>query len=164
LDGNHNEGDQRLFVTAEKLLGQPTFPARFQVKAALGGEAEGAGAWHVGVALGNVRVLFHPGLSGGAFRAERVDNHQSLAGNNMTFTPAGGVLHEMTIDVEQGKNTIRLDVVIVDGAKSGQRFTQSLVLQTNATGDLRRIGLERSGRTGGAALFGPFSIHTLPAK
>lgn len=161
LDGNHAEGDQRLCATSQRLLGVQTFPQRFQIKANLGGESLDAGAWHVGISAGNIRLLFHPGTEGGQFRAERLDNHQLLMENRlMLFTPAADILHEMIIDVAQGGDgSVRFDAVVVDGAKTGKRFQCSLTVGAKDIGSLGRIGLERSGRTGGAALFGSFSIR-----
>ena len=67
LEGNHNEGDQRLCATPEAVLGLTEFPTRFRVRAEVGGEADQVGAWHAGVSVGNVRVLFHPTYPGGGF-------------------------------------------------------------------------------------------------
>ena len=163
LDGNHAEGDQRLFATAQSLLGVPAFPRQFQIKVALGGESLSPGLWHVGVSVGNVRLLFHPGLDGGQFRVEQVDTHQVIMANSqMPFTPKAGVLNEMTIDVEQRDNgSVRFDAVLTDGAKTGRQFRSSVTATAKVVGTLGRIGLERSGQAGGAALFGPLTIrHT----
>lgn len=130
LYGNHDEGDQRLYATSASLLGLPAFPSAVRVKTTLGGEAAGEGTWHVGVSVGNVRVLFHPGMNDGAFRVERVDNHQFLTQNeSMPFTPGSGLLHRMTIDVQcRPSGDVQLRVTIVDGGQSGRRFTRNLSL------------------------------------
>jgi hypothetical protein len=161
LDGNHPEGDQRLCAKAQRLIGAETFPRRFKVKAALGGEALNSGGWHVGVSVGNIRVLFHPGTAGGMFRAERVDDHRYLTESTMMpFTPAADMLHEMTIDVTKNDDgSVRLDVVVLDGSKTLKRFATSVTVAGPDIGPLRRVALERSGRTGGAALFGSFVIE-----
>ena len=166
LYGNHDEGDQRLYATSASLLGLPAFPSAVRVKTTLGGEAAGEGTWHVGVSVGNVRVLFHPGMNDGAFRVERVDNHQFLTQNeSMPFTPGSGLLHRMTIDVQRRPSgDVQLRVTIVDGGQSGRRFTRNLSLAQSDVGELGRIGLERSGRTGGAALFGSFAIEPLAGE
>ena len=105
LDGSHADGDQRSYATAQRLLGVPAFPRRFRIKATVGGEPLDAGAWHVGVSAGNVRLLFHPGTAGGQFRVERIDDRRVVTQNaDMRFTPAAGILHEMTIDVTQNEN------------------------------------------------------------
>jgi len=160
LAGDHPEGDQRLFVTAKKLLGLPAFPGRFRIRTEMGGEAAGSGTYHVGVSVGNIRLLFHPAYSGGAFRAERVSDHKYLFENqSMPFTPAAGVLHEMSVEVQclEGGD-VRLDITIADNAKQGKPFTYTCTAKREDIGPLDRIGLERSGRTGGAALFGSLVV------
>jgi hypothetical protein len=166
LDGNRPDGDQRLCATAQKLLGVPVFPRRFQIKVALGGESQASGLWHAGVSVGNARLLFHPGLNGGQFRVERVDNHQVIMANMpMSFTPATDVLHEMTIDVAQNDDgSVRFEVLVADGAKSGKQFRCSVTASGKDVGAMGRIGLERSGQPGGAALFAALSIRHADAK
>lgn len=161
LEGDHPEGDQRLTIAAEKALGKATFPKAFQVKAAMGGEAAMSGAWHVGVSVGGVRVLFHADHPGGAFRVERTaDKHYLLTNTDMGFTPAGGVLHDVTIDVaENPDGTVRLDVRIAEPGKPGREFRKAVTVAANDVGPVSRVGLERSGRTGGAALFGSLTIR-----
>jgi hypothetical protein len=161
LDGNHGEGDQRLYVTSRRLLDQPTFPARFRIKTQLGAEADNAGVWHIGVSVGNIRILFHPGLEGGAFRAERLDNQQHLIENeSMPFTPACNVRHPITIDVwQRDKDAVQLEVAVADGGKTGRPYRRTLAVRGEDIGPLGRVGLERSGQTGGAALFGPLTIE-----
>jgi len=164
LESSVEEADHRLFVTSRELLGQPTFPRRFLVKARLGGEAAMPGAWHVGVSIGKAKFLFHPGVDGGAFRIETVDEHRYLLQSPpMPFLPAADVLHDMTLDVTRNDDgSVRCQVTIRDGGKSGREFTTSITLNKTDVGEIERIGLERSGRAGGAALFGPITIQALP--
>jgi hypothetical protein len=161
LDGQHNDGNQSLFIQAEKLVGKPAFPRAFEVRATLGGEAEMSGTWHVGVSIGNVRVLFHPGFTDGAFRVEQITTQRYLHANeNMNFTPAAGVLHELTIKViENRDDTVTLDVRITESGPRGRTFQRTVQIKAADIGPLSRVGLERSGRTGGAALFGALSIR-----
>ena len=90
----------------------------------------------------------------------------------MPFTPAAGVLNDMTIDVTQLQGgDVRLDVTVRDGSAgaaaagaagaAGRTFTRSLTCRADDIGPVRRVALERNGRTGGAALFGKFSIRAL---
>ncbi len=127
----------------------------------MGGESLAVSLWHVGVSVGNVRLLFHPGLEGGMFRVERVDNHQVILANaQMPFTPAAGMLHEMTINVAQGSDgSVRFAVRLADGSGSGRQFRCNVTARSEDVGLLGRIGLERSGQQGGAALFGALSIR-----
>lgn len=156
LHGDRPECDQRLCITAVGALGEPVFPPTFRVKAAVGGDGDMPGAWHVGVSVGNVRVLFHPGMRDGAFRIERVDNHAVIVPNQQMFTPRGGTLHDMTIDVQRREDgVVRLSVRVADRANT---FTRACTIEAADIGPVRRIGLERSGRNGGAALFGSFEI------
>src|SRR5262245_26385482 len=72
LRGDHDEGNQRMVVTSQKALGKAQWPDALDVMARLGGGGEFGGAWHVGVSVGRVKVLFHPAFDGGAFRVEDV--------------------------------------------------------------------------------------------
>jgi hypothetical protein len=159
LVGDHEEGDQRLFITAQKVVGKPKWPDALEVTARLGGTGAASGAWHVGLSVGTVKVLFHPGFAGGAFRAETVDTHKEFFSNeNLGFTPAAGIMHELTIKVSRGEKVCRFNVTFVNGGKDGGTFTKSFDVPNEQLGDFDRIGLERSGRTGGDALFESVSI------
>ncbi|MEK6233938.1 MAG: hypothetical protein N2C14_04435, partial [Planctomycetales bacterium] len=160
LNGEHPECDQRLTLSAVAAFQTRLFPRKFHVKAKIGGEANGSGGYHVGVSLGNVRILFHPAYSGGGFRAERVDNQEYLCSNQtMNFTPTGGVLHEMAIEVEQSADSVTFHATVTDGAEKANKYRKTLVIPKDVVGALDRIGLERSGRTGGAALFDSLVIR-----
>lgn len=162
LHGDHNEGDQRLFVTAQQIVGNPVFSNSFQLAVDIGGEGGGTGAYHVGVSIGNLRFLFHPGYNGGGYRVERVDNRKYMIGNQrMPFTPMHGLLHEMQIKVQPQKDKrVRLTVSIANPRKPQEKFLHTLVADPEDIGPLRRVALARSGRSGGAALFGSLTIDT----
>jgi hypothetical protein len=159
LSGAHEEGEQRLVVTARKVFGKPKWPDALEVTAKLGGTGAASGAWHVGLSVGAVKVLFHPDYDGGAFRAETVDTRTVFSGNeNMGFTPAAGVMHELTVKVSRGEKVCRFDVTVANGGKAGGAFTKSFEVPNDQVGDFDRIGLERSGRTGGDGLFESVAI------
>ena len=162
LDGRHNEGDQRLLISAPRVVGQKTFTETFTVVAEIGGEGAGAGVYHVGVSIGNLRVLFHPGYPGGGFRVQRVDNQQSLVPNKgMSFTPIGGNLYTMRIEASPSSNNrVRLKTTIVDPKSPNERFTNLYFASRNDIGKIETVGVERSGRLGGAALIGSLAIDT----
>jgi hypothetical protein len=158
LHGDHAEGDQRLAITAQKLMGKARWPDALDITAKLGGSARENIAWHVGVSIGRVKVLFHPNHQGGAFRAEAVDTHEYIFDNQaLGFTPAADALHEMTIRVRRTDRGYRLDVTLTE-AKTGGRFQKTFEVTREQMGRYDRVGLERSGRTGGDALFGSLSI------
>lgn len=164
LDGNHEEADQRLMIAAGDLFGTVEFPGSFRIKAALGGEPGDVGAWHVGIAVGNAKTLFHPGYPGGGFRIERDDTHMPLTPmSDLGFNPTEGVVHEMTIDVSQADaKTVRLTISVKDGGPGGTTFNHTALLPREACGELSRIMLIRSGRTGGAGIFDRLTIESLP--
>jgi hypothetical protein len=158
LLGDHDEGDQRLFVTAQKAIGKPKWPDSFEVTAKLGGSDKENVAWHVGVSIGSVKVLFHPNFPGGAFRAERVDTHDEFFANeDMGFTPAAGVMHQLTIKVRRTERHCRFEVELVSPDGSGT-YRKTFEVSNKQVGRFDRIGLERSGRRGGDALFESVSI------
>ncbi len=160
FDGDHDEGDQRLLITAQQLVGKPEFTESFEVTTMIGGEARGSGTYHAGVSIGNLRVLFHPGYRGGGFRIERVDNRKYMIGNqSMPFTPAPGVLHKMHISVHpQQDKTVLLKTTFTNAANPQQQYAMSFVAPAADIGPLDRVAVERSGRVGGAALFGLLEV------
>jgi hypothetical protein len=159
LLGDHGAGDQRLFVTARKALGMPKWPGSFEVMVKLGGTGKNNDDWNVGVSIGAVKVLFHPAHPGGAFRAETVDAREKfLTNQDMGFTPAAGVMHQLTVRVRRAERTCRFEVELADANGAGT-YRKALEISSEHVGSFDRISLERSGRRGGDALFESLSIE-----
>lgn len=158
IHGNRGgDGDQSLSITAQRLFNRRELPKRFSIETAIGGQSIATGTWHVGLAVGKLRILFHPGYSGGAFRVEQTGSRAELIANtNMGFTPAGEALHGMTIDVEQSGDRVEFRVTVTDSNdKTGAtKYTRQFTAPRSTAGELDRLALERSGRQGGNALFG----------
>jgi hypothetical protein len=160
IGGEQAECDQRLVITSKRMTGRDEFPDRCEVHVRLEAEDNNNFGWHLGVSIGRVKVLLHPGLDGGAFRAETVDDHEYLFGNeDMGFTPMPGVAHTMTIGVKRRGKGATLDVTLVDGSDTKRKFHRVIDVSPEHLGALDRIGLERSGRAGGAALFDEVTIR-----
>ena len=149
-----------MFITAQQLVGKQEFTDSFEVTTEIGGEARGSGTYHAGVSIGNLRVLFHPGYRGGGFRIERVDNHKYMIGNqSMPFTPAAGVLHKMHISIKpQQDNTVLLKTTFTNAENPKQQYVMNFIAPAADIGPLDRVAVERSGRVGGAALFGLLEV------
>lgn len=153
LNGKHDrDGDQQLLLHAKDLTGNEEFPDSFRIESKIGGGGEGIGSFHVGISVGNVRALFHPGYSNGAFRIEQVSDNLPLLGNtDMTFTPPANKLLLMSMDINRLPN--KLVQITVNITHEKQNFRSSMIVKADAIGKLDRIGLDRSGRTGGDAIF-----------
>jgi hypothetical protein len=153
LSGKHNsDGDQQLLLHAKDLTGNEEFPDSFRVESKIGGGGLSSGSYHVGISVGNVRALFHPGYINGGFRIEQVSNNVAILGNtDMTFTPPADKLLLMSMDIKRLPNKdIEISVKITH---EKQTFRTSQIVKADAIGKLDRIGLDRSGRGGGDAIF-----------
>lgn len=159
IDGDNDEGDQRFFITSQRMIGHGQWPRKLQVRAKLGGKEGNNVGWHVGVSIGRVKVLFHPGFRGGAFRAETTDTHEPLFPNeDLGFTPATGAMHEMRLQVTKTEDGARFQVTVHDG-NSNTQFNRTFTATNAQLGPFNRIGLERSGRRGAPATFDSLSIQ-----
>ncbi len=166
MHGSDKKGEQKLLIKAEQVIGTEQFSKPFTVVAELGGEAKGIGTYHVGISIGNLRILFYPGLRNGGFRIECVDSKVfKVSKRPMPFTPGHEVLCEMCIVVTPLQNgAVRLETTITDPRTPSRPFTNNYVAQAKDIRRLETICLERSGGAGGAALFGSFSVEPADAR
>ncbi|MFT6863882.1 MAG: hypothetical protein ACJAVK_002444 [Akkermansiaceae bacterium] len=149
------DGDQRLILKSQEWPGGESFGDSFLVSAKLGGESKGGGAWHLGITVGRVRALYHPGTNGGSFRFEQIGTRSKLSRmESVGFTPGEKALQWMSVGVERlADGAVRLGVTLEEGGKGKGRFETSVTLTEGQMGDLNQISLDRSGRTGGDAFF-----------
>lgn len=153
------EADQSLMLKASSLELEK-FPGKFRISCLMGGETgNGAGLWHAGISVGNVRILYHPGMRGGAFRLETTDRKRAICANQMMgFSPEPATMQRMEISVASNRSGgVEFDVRIssVDGK---QVFQTKQSVKADVIGSLDRIGLWRSGHNGGTALFDEFVL------
>jgi hypothetical protein len=163
LDGNRpGDGDQRLELRAAEWPGGDIFPDSFTVSTRLGGTAGGGGAWHLGVSVGRVRALYHPGYPGGGFRFEQVGTAKELTQNTgMGFSPSTSEPQSMTLRVRRlNGGAVELRATVrQEGSKP---FEASYTVPADTIGRLDRISLDRSGRTGGDARFSHLQVELGP--
>jgi hypothetical protein len=149
------EGAQRLVLSSKEITGKKVFPDQFRVEVMLGGTPGGESAYHIGVSVGKVRALFHPGNAGGSFRFEHIETHKKFTKNmNMGFTPDTRNLATMGMEVKRlPDGDVELQVTVIPEGKKDRRFTTQIKVSAAMIGELDTIGLDRSGRKGGDALF-----------
>ncbi len=161
LDGSNVEADQRLVLESSRLTGHATWPRKFEIRARMGGDSAGSGGYHVGISIGHVKILFHPSYSGGGFRVEDVKSHKYYVTNQtMPFRPTGGALCPISIKVERTEKGAKFDIKIEPPKGAGGKpFSIQYTATNQQLGKFDRIGLERSGRKGGDALFDSFELR-----
>ena len=162
IPGRHaKEQDQRLSLNVADWPGGKEMPERYVVSCLMGGEAGGAGAWHVAIGIGKVKALFHPGYNEGGFRFEQVGNLEKYSNNqDMGFTPEAGKLYRMDVTVGRfSAGRVGLSVIVT--SDGGKTFETTIELNEDEIGPLDRISLERSGRRGGNAMFDDLRVKIL---
>lgn len=162
IPGRHaDEEHQRLSLHVADWPGDKKMPERFVVSCLMGGEAGGAGAWHVAIGIGKVKALFHPDYNGGGFRFEQVGTLEKYSHNqDMGFTPEAGKLYRMDVTVSRF-STGRVGLSVNVTSDDGKNFRMFIELDGDKIGPLDRISLERSGRRGGNAMFDDLRVKIL---
>lgn len=160
MDGDHPDGDQLLFITSQSAIGEDQFPRKVELTAQVGSKERGnTGAWHVGIFIGNVKLVLHPGFAGGGVRVETIDEHKRLLKlGALPFKPADGVLYELKLKVIKLESGCLLQVTIRDPASDATLKGKLRVMEEDL-GEFNRIGLARSGRPGADAMFGSLKIQ-----
>jgi hypothetical protein len=154
------EGFQYLRLTAKAATGKPVFPDRFLIDVKIGGTAGGEGTYHVGISVGKIRALFHPGYDDGGFRFQRGENIGSVPNLEMGFTPATGGTCDMRIHVQRlDANRVQLRVEV---RQEQNIFRTTQVFLEREIGPLDQISLDRSGREGGDAIFRDLIVQFAP--
>jgi len=148
------EGDQRLILKPDGLIGNAVFPDDMRIEVFAMGQPGGEGTHHLGVSIGNVRALFHPGHRGGGFRFQRVDNQLELTRNEpMGFTPETGTFAFIGINVRRLRGG-KVGITATVGQEGNERiYRNSIEVSEDVIGPLDSISLDRSGRQGGDAVF-----------
>jgi hypothetical protein len=60
---------------------------------------------------------------------------------------------------QNADQSVRLEVVVADGKKQGRDYRKTVTIPAKDIGPLSEVSLDRSGRTGGAGLFGAMRIQ-----
>ena len=158
----NGENDQCFSLFSKDWPGTAVLPDRLQVSCLMGGGDRGAGTWHVGLYVGKIKVLFHPAYNGGGFRFEEVESHENLTQNqSMGFTPKGGELYRMVLDLTRmPQQRIQYKATVI--SQDGKSFESHLVVHGDKAGPLNEIGIVRSGRQGDTAIFDDLIIRLDP--
>lgn len=159
------EGDQRMILNAPDWPGREHFGEHFLISARAGGTDRASGSWHLGITVGKVRALYHPGFAGGEFRFSFLETTTGIRGPNrsMPFTPGGDPPEQITLEVKKiPGNQVSLSVTVRQGGPEPEEYSDTLVIAADKIGPLSQISLDRSGRSGGDAFFTDFTVTLLP--
>ena len=124
-------------------------PAAAYAVTGLVGADNSNGSYNVGMVIGGNNVVFHPGYSGGGLR---VDGPGGFGLQNVGFTPANNVLHELQVTHDGAGN---FTVQLTDGANPANVYATSF---TNAGSIGGAIGFRRSGPSVGIGMYDDLSI------
>ncbi len=114
------------------------------------GASASSGSYGVGLRIGENNVHFHPGYGGGALR---VEGPGGFGNQNVGFTPANGVLHDLRVTSD---GTGNFEVTLTDGANPANTWTGSWFNPGSVGGD---FGPRREGPTTGTGFYENLSIE-----
>lgn len=148
-----SSGDSRFGLTSG-------FPGDLVISVDVGGDVVDSipGNWHVGIAIGGNRLIFHPGFSvlPGAFRVESGGGFTNV---DMGFVPALGVLHHMEVRIDAA--TGQFDITVIDGLDPSNVFNASFTNPGYSPASL--IALTVGGSPGtGLGLFDNLTVQSAP--
>ena len=142
------------------LIPAPPFTIAGMVGAA---GASGSGGFNLGLAIGDVTAVFHPGYAGGAFRFGTVNGGSVTSNEDVGFTPATGVLHDLVVTATASGTDVHLVAVLTDGSDPANVFTSEVTVDAatigaDALGLLPGLGFSRNGGAGDDAIYDDLSI------
>lgn len=147
-------------LSAQQIAGQSAFdvsvnPLTVSGQVAGGGEA---GSYSVGLVVGNIITVFHPGWPGGANRVQS-PLAQTIFLNNtdMGFLPEQGVNNFHTITMTLSEDAAHTSYVL---QYSVDAFVNQLSILKTAVGDLNRVGFNQG--SSGTGYFTNLSVSQIP--
>lgn len=163
IPGNRpGEHDQRMILHAKTWPASEDPPNHINVSCLMGGTGEGAGNFHLGITIGKVKAVIHPGYAGGGFRFEQVGTAFKFTETiNMGYTPAPDKMHRIKVTAQRLQNSkVQLSVLV--NSPNNKPFKHSIDLDQKDIGAFNQISLDRSGRTGGNVFFDDLWIQIRP--
>jgi CotH kinase protein/Lamin Tail Domain/Chitobiase/beta-hexosaminidase C-terminal domain len=156
----HLSGSGNLQAMVDLILAPP-----FTVAGKVGANgANGAGGFNVGIAIGDVTVVFHPDYPGGAFRFGTVNDGTVKDNEDVGFTPATGVLHDLVVTATQSGTDVHLAAVLTDGSDPTNVFESEVTVDAatigaDADGLLPGVGFSRNGGAGDDGVYDDLSVE-----
>ncbi|YCM44531.1 PEP-CTERM sorting domain-containing protein [Verrucomicrobiaceae bacterium 227] len=119
------------------------------------GASNSNGGYNVGLQIGENRIVFHPGFSGGG--AFRVEGPNGFGNQDMGFVPANGTLHQLK--VVQNADSGLFELTFTDGDVPTNIYTSSF---TNPASVGASFGPTRSGPTAETGFYDNLRVEGIP--
>ena len=154
--------DQRMILRSSTWPATKESPKHIRVSCLVGSTGEEVSTHHLGITIGKVKTLIHPGHREGGFRFEQIGTKREFTDNiNTGYTPAPNMLHRIEVTAQHMKNgKVHLNAVVISPNK--KRFETSIELDQEDIGEFNQISLDRSGRSGGDVYFDDFRVEIKP--